>query len=147
MEQRSTTITEGRTWDMKSVTVTDCSRIITHLYDDIGNKNVEPKLLHQLYLTISSGKRYYSENIPGDIVTMNSELYVLLNNREKKKIKIVYPEDAKSANDISIYSSLGAACIGAHENSTIHYNDNQGHNQVKIEKIIFQPEKEKFYYL
>ena len=131
----------------KSITISDSSRILYHIQDSLHNSqsNPSPDVLHHLYLMASVGKKYKPNEIPGNVVTMNSELILNLEDRKKQKIRIVYPEDITFSYDRSIYSPLGKACIGAKENSYIFYEDEAGKTWAYIEKIVFQPEREKIF--
>ena len=147
MKQDNTNVTPWMSWDSKSVTFSDCGRILKQIQEDLKNDNVPPHVLHQLYLITSVSKKYDAENIPDDIVTMNSEILVTLDNRKEQKIRIVFPGDVRNPGDISIYSPMGAACLGEHENTRVSFFDGAGYNQAVIEKVLFQPEKEKLFYL
>jgi len=78
---------------------------------------------------------------------MNSEIMLSLENNRKQKIKIVFPRDVKGPDDVSIYTPMGAACLGAHEKSQICFFDGHSMNRAIIEKVLFQPEKEKLFSL
>lgn len=134
-------------WENKSVTISDYSKIMNQIKDDLGKKHIAPHVLHHLYLSLSNTKKYFAEEIPNDVVTMNSEMILTSEEGKTSKIKLVYPEDVKSPEDISVYSSLGASCLGSKEKSMICYYDGARYNKAVIEKIIFQPEKEKLFYL
>ena len=135
------------TFGKKSITVPDYGRIIYQIYDCLKENNVSPDILHQLYMITSESKKYFSNEVPNNIVTMNSEIILADIQKNERKIRIVYPEDIKSPDDISICSSLGAACLGAAEKSYIYYYDENGYQRALIKKILFQPEKEKLYHL
>lgn len=134
-------------WENKSVTISDYSRIMNRIQDDLGKKHIAPHVLHHLYLSLSKARKYFSEEIPQDIVTMNSEIMLTMDDGKTSKMKLVYPEEAKNSEDISVYSSMGAACLGCKEKSMISYYDGTRNNKAVIEKIVFQPETEKLFYL
>jgi hypothetical protein len=135
------------TFGKKSITVPDYGRITYHIHDCLKNTNVSPDILHQLYLITCESKKYFSNEVPNNIVTMNSEIILTDSNKNDRIIRIVYPEDMKSTGDISICSSLGTACLGAEEKSYIYYHDETGYHRALIKEILFQPEKEKQYNL
>ncbi|MBN2481968.1 MAG: GreA/GreB family elongation factor [Bacteroidales bacterium] len=134
-------------WYKKSVTVTDYGRILYLIQDSLGNTMAPPDILHHLYLMISASKKYLSSEVPGNVVTMNSEVILRHDHNREQKIRIVYPENIHTPQDVSIYSPLGAACLGATEKSYIYYHDPSGHNRAFIQQIVFQPEKEKLFNL
>jgi hypothetical protein len=131
----------------KSITVPDYGRIIYHIHDCLKSSNVPPDILHQLYMITSESKKYFSNEVPATIVTMNSEIILADDQKNEFRVRIVYPEDKKEPGDISICSSLGTACLGASESSYIYYYDETGYKRALIKKILFQPEKEKLYNL
>ena len=134
-------------WLNKSITLLDYSRIIFCLQNDIGTVSVSPGILHYLYLLASLSKKYNSDKIPDYIVTMNSDVILQFENKQLQKIRIVYPGDIKNMNDKSIYTSLGAACLGANENSVVYFNDEYGYKKAFIKQLTFQPEREKLFQL
>ncbi len=139
--------TAGSRKPNKSITLSDYNRIMDYIQHDLGNQQVPPHVLHNLYLFTSSSRKFYSSEIPENVVTMNSEVILRLDHDRKVRIRIVYPENVMGSYDISIYDSIGLACLGATENSSIEFSDANGRNVALIEKIVFQPEKEKLYYL
>ena len=139
-------ISQG-TWGNKSITFLDYSRIIYLIQDSVGDANVSPDVLHYLYLMVLKSKKYFSNEVPDNIITMNSEVILQFDDKQKQKIRIVYPKDIKSSCDKSIYSPIGAACLGASEKSFIYYVDKSGYIRSFIERLIFQPEKEKLFSL
>jgi len=131
----------------KSITNLDYSRILHQLQKDVSEKDVDPGILHHLYLSLSCSRRYFAEEIPQDVVTMNSEIVLTINNNQTENIRIVYPGDVKNPGDVSVYSALGQACLGCCEKTTITYHDGFQNNTALIEKIVFQPEREKQFHL
>ncbi len=147
MKQEGSSVAASMAWDNKSITLSDFGRILKQIQEDLGNDSVSLRLLHQLYLMTAVGKKYDPENIPDDVVTMNSEILLSLEDNKKMKVRIVYPGDVNNPGDISLYSPIGLACLGEHENSQVHYFDGTARRQAVIEKILFQPEKEKLFFL
>jgi hypothetical protein len=133
--------------DSKSITLSDYGRILNLIQNDLGNNQVPLQILHHLYIMTATSRKYYPERIPEDVVTMNSEIILILDNNRKQKIKIVFPRDVKGPDDVSIYTPMGAACLGAHEKSEICFFDGNSVNRAIIEKVLFQPEKEKLFSL
>src|SRR3972149_7413586 len=90
------------TWKNRSITFLDCSRILDLIQADLGSSVVSPDILHYLYLLASHSKKYHSNEVPDDIVTMNSEVILQYVNTYDQTIRIVYPEDIKTPQDKSI---------------------------------------------
>ena len=76
---------------------------------------------------------------------MNCILEVTISRPEKTQteIKLVYPSAADEAdNHVSVFSKLGRTLIGMTEGQSEQYQDQPGKTvTVKVEKIVYQPEK------
>ena len=85
--------------------------------------------------------------MPDDVITMNSEFILSTDSFQKQLVKVVFPEDIKGKHDISVYSAIGIACLGAKEKSYVSVNQKKYEQALFIEKIVFQPEREKLFNL
>jgi len=120
----------------------DYSRLINLITDDIKKKHIAPSRLHQIYLLAATSKKYDSYNIPGNVVTLNSEIILVSEKTHKQLVKIVLPQDVKGENDISVYSPIGIAVLGRKEKDIVFIKNNKTYLKIQIEKLIFQPEKQ-----
>jgi transcription elongation GreA/GreB family factor len=127
----------------KAITDMDYARIMNLLSEDIGKKHVLPKSLHKLYFYATNSKKYTPQRIPQNYVTLNSEIILSNEDNQKQLVKIVLPQNIYGKHDISVYSLLGLACIGAKEHDFVFVNYNNTNQKLLIEKIVFPPEKEK----
>ena len=134
-------------WNKKAITDRDYHMIMDLVNNDIGKTHVLPCNLHRLYLFAVNSKKYESRKIPNDLVTLNSEVLLANDDHQKQLVKIVLPENINGKHDISVYSPLGIACMGARENDFVDVPYQKSPQRLFIEKIMFQPKKEKFYYL
>lgn len=100
--------------------------------------NEAQKLLNELH----SGEIVDPENVPDDVVTMNSIVKIrFLNSNKVIQIQIVYPDDAKiRENKISIFSPVATALIGYRVKDEIDWIVPLGLTKLKIEEIVYQPE-------
>lgn len=81
-----------------------------------------------------------SQQIPKDVITMNSRVLLQLNDKEIE-LSLVYPEDADtSASKVSVFSPIGTAILGYKEGDTIEWEVPSGTSTIQIRKIIYQPE-------
>ena len=82
------------------------------------------------------------QDVPVDIVTMNSIVKVSFLNTEKEiQFQIVYPDQANfKENKISIFSPVATALIGYKESDEIEWMVPSGMTKIRIDKIIYQPE-------
>lgn len=130
-------------WNKKAITDMDYARIMNLVGEDIGKSHVPPQSLHKLYLFAANSKKYRPQGIPNNYVTLNSEIILSNEENQKQLVKIVLPKNIHGKNDISVYSLLGLACIGAKEHDVVYVPYNNTNQKLFIEEITFQPEKEK----
>lgn len=83
-----------------------------------------------------------SDGIAPDVVTMNS--HVVLRDPltgERVRTSVVYPEDADaSAGRISVLETAGMQLLGASPGQTIAWNCSDGARELRVEKVVYQPE-------
>ncbi|MBU4539121.1 MAG: nucleoside diphosphate kinase regulator [Weeksellaceae bacterium] len=96
------------------------------------------KLLHELH----SAKVVEPEDIPADLVTMNSVVKIhFQNNKTVTEFKIVYPDQANiKEHKISIFSPVASALIGYSVHDEIDWIVPSGMTKIIIDEIIYQPE-------
>lgn len=80
------------------------------------------------------------QQVPQDVVTMNSRALVHLND-EKMEVALVYPEDADdNAGKLSVCSSFGTAILGYKEGDAFDWRMTNQTQRIRIEKVLYQPE-------
>jgi len=91
---------------------------------------------------LTKAKTVAAEQIPADVVTMNSKVLLSIGDLEEKSAyTLVYPEDADfSQNRISVMAPIGTAILGYKEGNTIEWHVPNGVERIKILKILYQPE-------
>jgi len=136
-----------KNWRAKTITNTDYSRIVNRINDDIGKDHFSPNDLHSLYLLAANSKKNDSRSIPNDVVTINSEIILICEKRIKRIVRIVFPQYMESDDDVSVYSPLGVACLGAREKDYVIVEQKGSVKRFIIDKIVFQPESERAYHL
>jgi len=82
------------------------------------------------------------EQIPADVVTMNSRISLhYLRNNETKEIQLVYPEKADiTRNRISIFAPIATTLLGCRQGTLATLKTPNGTVKVRIDKILYQPE-------
>jgi regulator of nucleoside diphosphate kinase len=82
------------------------------------------------------------EEIPGDVITMNSTARIRnLESGEKTSYTLVFPADARiEENRISVLSAIGTALIGYRVGDVIEWRVPSGLKRLKVEGILYQPE-------
>ena len=82
------------------------------------------------------------QEIPGDVITMNSKVALLdLDIQEQETYTLVYPENANSAEGrISILAPIGTAMLGYRVGDVFEWEVPAGKRRLKVDKILYQPE-------
>lgn len=82
------------------------------------------------------------QEIPGDVITMNSKVVLLdLDTQEEEVYTLVYPEDANSAEGkISILAPIGTAMLGYRVGDEFEWEVPAGRRRIRVHKILYQPE-------
>jgi len=82
-------------------------------------------------------------DVPSSVVTMNSK--VLLNDLERNELKayvLVFPKEANiEQNKLSVLSPIGTAMLGCRVGHVLKIKTPSGERRLKVEKILYQPEK------
>jgi regulator of nucleoside diphosphate kinase len=83
-----------------------------------------------------------SEDIPPDVVTMNSKVVLRdVDTSEEMTFSLVFPEDADvDAGSISILAPVGTAILGYRKGDVIEWPVPSGMRRITIEEILYQPE-------
>ena len=85
------------------------------------------------------------QNIPENIVTMNAKVLITIApSTESTEVTLVYPHDFHGdKGQVNVIAPIGAAILGLAEGQDIEWPQPNGDlMKVKIEKILFQPERE-----
>ena len=82
------------------------------------------------------------QNIPHDVITMNSKVGITdTESGEKMSYTLVFPSAANiSENKLSILAPLGMALIGYRKGDIIEWPVPSGIRKLKVDEIIYQPE-------
>ena len=83
-----------------------------------------------------------SEEIPGDVVTMNSRVRLKdLDSGRESIYVVVFPRDADVAQGrISVLAPIGTAIIGYRAGDMIVWSVPAGERRFRLEEILYQPE-------
>lgn len=127
---------EVREAHKKSITYADYFSLMNLIKKDVGKEEVSPKQLHHLFLALTFGIKYLSNDIPENFVSMNSRVLITNPEHQKQQIRIVFPGEVKSNDDYSIYSLLGFVCLGLKVGEVTRFIEGEKLKQIRIEKII-----------
>lgn len=84
------------------------------------------------------------KDVPSTVVTMNSTVrFVVDPSKEEFCLTLVYPKDVNAkADNISILAPVGSALLGLSQGDEIEWpKPGGGMLNVRIEKILYQPER------
>jgi regulator of nucleoside diphosphate kinase len=98
--------------------------------------------LEDLAREINRGTEVQPQEIPRDVVTMNSTIRVTdVETGSTHTYTIVFPADADyEKGKISILAPLGTALLGFRVGDTVDWSMPRGIRRLRIEEIIYQPE-------
>lgn len=106
------------------------------------SRNENDKYLQELEGELNRAKVVTPQEIPSNVVTMNSEVHLRdLNTKEETIYRIVYPNQADADKGyISILAPIGTALLGYSVGDIIEWKIPAGIAKWQIIKIIYQPE-------
>ena len=84
------------------------------------------------------------QEMPPTVVTMNSTVkFRVASSEEEFQLRLVYPKDVdESGGTISVLAPVGSALLGLSEGDEIEWpKPGGGVLQVRIEEIVYQPER------
>jgi regulator of nucleoside diphosphate kinase len=89
------------------------------------------------------------EDVPPRVVTMNSTVVLCdLDTKENETYTLVFPNAADVENDqLSVLAPVGTAILGERVGDVIHWRVPQGWRRLKVERVVYQPEREGAYHV
>ncbi len=115
---------------------------------------LETMLEHQTVLTptmkhledeLARAEVVAPNDVPTNVVSMNAKVLITLApSKESSEVTLVYPHDFKGEKgQVNVVAPVGAAILGLSEGQEIEWPQPDGHiMKVKIEKVLYQPERE-----
>jgi regulator of nucleoside diphosphate kinase len=109
----------------------------------------DKKHLMDLEDELSRARVVPSKDIPEDVITMNSRVRLIdLDSGEEMTYSLVFPGDANvDENKISVLAPIGTALIGYSVGDMIEWKVPGGLKKLKVEEILYQPERAGDYHL
>lgn len=122
---------------------------LTVLLDALDRTAEEREELEDLEREIGRGAVVRPQEIPADVVTMNSTVRVTDCEEGTSNVyTIVFPGNADyERGRISILAPLGIALLGYRVGDTVDWNMPGGTRKLRIEEIVYQPEAAGDYHL
>jgi len=124
----------------------DLKRLET-LLGSVSDNHVLRKL--HLEEELERAKVVNSRHIPENVVSMNSTVQLAISPSEAAfYLTLVYPKDVREdGSTLSILSPIGTALLGMKQGDEIYWPNPGGKNiKVRIENIIYQPERAGHYH-
>ena len=89
------------------------------------------------------------QEIPGDVVTMNSQARVRdLNSNEEMVFTLVFPAEADyERGRLSVLAPIGTALLGYRAGDMVEWDVPGGVRRLRIEQVLYQPEAAGDYHL
>ncbi|MGI5862524.1 MAG: nucleoside diphosphate kinase regulator [Myxococcales bacterium] len=122
------------------VTETDHRRLIELLNAHAGRRDAD--VLDQLEDELGRAIVVPSDQIPPNVVTMNSRIVFEDDKGQRREVSLVYPRDADpSSGKLSVLAPVGAALLGLSVGQTIEWplpGDRTA--TLRIVSVLYQPE-------
>jgi regulator of nucleoside diphosphate kinase len=114
--------------------------------ESLGKKD---RSLEELENELNRAHVVTPQEIPSDVVTMNSEVHLRdMNTGEETVYRIVFPHEADiDKGYVSILAPIGMALLGYSVGEIIEWKVPAGRAKWKVERILYQPEASGHYHL
>ena len=125
------------------INATDYQRLEALVRDAVASHSTRRDLLVALQNELDRAKVVDPQEIPGDVVTMNSKVVLRdLESDEVEAFTLVYPGFADiSQGRLSILTPMGMAIIGYRVGDVIQWEFPSGLRTMRVEEILYQPER------
>ncbi|HEY3372928.1 MAG TPA: nucleoside diphosphate kinase regulator [Prolixibacteraceae bacterium] len=120
----------------------DYIRILKQIDEARQNKTIEVSEAEKLLNELNSATILDPDQIPGDVITMNSVVKIsFVDSGKQQEFKIVYPNESNfKEKKVSIFSPIATALIGFRVGDFIEWMVPGGLTKIRIDEIIYQPE-------
>ncbi len=109
----------------------------------------DEKYIKDLEGELERGKLVKSQDIPSNVITMNSKFRLLnIDTQEEKIYQLVFPGIANaSQGKISILAPIGTALLGYKVGDIVKWKVPAGLTKLEVKGILYQPEAAGDYHL
>jgi regulator of nucleoside diphosphate kinase len=131
------------------ITEFDLERLKKLLFEARYNEYRKSEYLDKLQMEIDRANVVSPRDIPNDVITMNSTVSLVdLETGEEEVYTLVFPEDADlGEGKISVLAPIGTAMLGYKVGDVFEWEVPAGKRNLRVEKIIYQPEASGDYHL
>ena len=116
-----------------------CNVVATELALDGGSN----RRLAELIAELQRAEIVASDEVPEDVVTMNSTVVLRdVDTGEVETYTLVYPNHADIArNRLSVLAPVGTAILGYHVGDVVRWRVPAGVRRLRVDEVLFQPER------
>jgi regulator of nucleoside diphosphate kinase len=123
----------------------DEERLNKLVTDILQLENNGKEHVRDLEKELEKAKALAPKKIPADVVTMNTRVILEIGDEgeeeEEEEYTLVYPGEADIVrNKISVTAPIGTAILGFREGDVVEWRVPEGNANIKIIKIVYQPE-------
>jgi regulator of nucleoside diphosphate kinase len=125
------------------ITQTDLQRLCRVVASELELNDGSDRHLTELIAELERAEVMLSDEIPDDVVTMNSTVVLRdLDTGESETYTLVYPNHANIArNRLSVLAPVGTAILGYQVGDVVRWRVPAGVRRLRVEEVLFQPER------
>ena len=125
------------------ITQIDLQRLCRVVASELDLNGGSSRHLTQLIAELERAEVVLSDEIPDDVVTMNSTVVLRdLDTGESETYTLVYPNHANIArNRLSVLAPVGTAILGNQVGDVVRWRVPAGVRRLRVEEVTFQPER------
>lgn len=103
---------------------------------------IDPQSLEQLEDELARARIVDEDELPTDVVTMNTEVIVLdVDTGEEQRVRVVFPHMANVERGcISVLAPIGLAVLGCREGDELTWRTPRRKRRLRIHRVTYQPE-------
>jgi regulator of nucleoside diphosphate kinase len=125
------------------ITQIDLQRLCRVVASELDLHDDSSRHLTELIAELERAEVVLSDEIPDDVVTMNSTVVLRdLETGGTETYTLVYPNHANIArNRLSVLAPVGTAILGNHVGDVVRWLVPTGVRRLRVEEVVFQPER------
>ena len=131
------------------ITQNDLERLRKLLHEAKYTEYRKSKYLDRLQIEIDRAVVVAPQDIPGDVVTMNSRVCLVdIDTEEEEIYTLVYPENADlKLGKVSVLAPIGTAMLGYEVGDIFEWEVPAGIRKLRVKEILYHPEASGDYHL
>lgn len=124
------------------ITEFDLERLQKLLWEAQSTDYRKSEYLEKLQMEIRRAVVVAPQDIPGDVITMNSVVSLEdVDTGEEETYRLVFPEDSDPAQGrISVLAPIGTAMLGYKVGDAFEWIVPAGKRKLQVKNIVYQPE-------